>query len=274
MGAFTRRLPDPLKNRLASLAARLALARAAMATLRRSSADFPPGTLDGVVARNPFGLYLVPRATHHRPAAQAILWSRVWEAATIRAITAVDAGADVVHAGTFFGDFLPALARSRQGDAVVWAFEPSRQNHRAAQATCILNDLGNVVLTHAALGARIGRAKLATASPGGVALGGSSHLVEAGSPAQRLEDVTVTTIDDSVPEDRRVAVIHLDVEGHEEQALTGALATIERCRPCLVLETMPTSAWVDTHLAPLGYQRRAVVDGNTVLAPTEVAVRD
>ena len=32
---------------------------------------------------------------------------------------------DFVHAGALFGDFLPALSRSRRGSAEVWAFDPN-----------------------------------------------------------------------------------------------------------------------------------------------------
>lgn len=72
-------------------------------------------------------------------------------------------------------------------------------------------------------------------------------------------------LDRIVPADRRVAVIQLDVEGHEQYALEGAKATIERCRPLIVLETLPEPAWVADELAPLGYERDGSVDRNVVL---------
>lgn len=43
-------------------------------------------------------------------------------------------------------------------------------------------------------------------------------------------------IDDLVPEDRRVDLIKIDVEGHEPAALRGAAHTIERNRPVILFE--------------------------------------
>ena len=72
-------------------------------------------------------------------------------------------------------------------------------------------------------------------------------------------------LDDVVAGDRRVAAIQLDVEGHEQAALEGAMRTIERCRPLIVLETLPEAQWVEQHLAPLGYRAEGSVNRNFVL---------
>ena len=49
-----------------------------------------------------------------------------------------------------------------------------------------------------------------------------------------VQAVPFATVDGIVAADRRVAVVQLDVEGHEQSALIGAMATIERCRPIAV----------------------------------------
>ena len=72
-------------------------------------------------------------------------------------------------------------------------------------------------------------------------------------------------IDEIVDRDSGIAAIHLDVEGYEQQVLEGALETLGRCRPMLVLETLPTDEWVRRHLFPLGYAVSGKVDGNIVL---------
>jgi FkbM family methyltransferase len=220
-----------------------------------------------MLASNEHGLYCVPRSSHHRPVAQAILAHRVWEAETLELICAADPGADVIHAGTFFGDFLPALSRSRTGDGSVWAFEPHRENHRAAQITILLNDLRNVELTPAGLSAERGAGLLAVGDREGVPLGGSSRIIQDRSRARwwEHEEVPMVRIDDVVGEERRITAIHLDVEGHEQQALTGALATIERCRPMIVVETLPDDAWLAGNLEPLGYRVQTGVNRNSVL---------
>jgi FkbM family methyltransferase len=186
----------------------------------------PAGTLRCVVASNEHGLYCIPTASRHRPVAQMVLQSRVWEADTLELIGNADRDGDIVHAGTYFGDFIPALARSRESGAIVWAFEPSRENYRCAQITTMLNDLDNVVLAHAALDSHDGgSAFLQTSNPKGVPLGGESRIVIDPDRArgQTKEEVQLVTVDEVIARDRRVAAIQLDVEGHEQRAS-------DRCR--------------------------------------------
>jgi FkbM family methyltransferase len=244
------------------------LSRTAVASLNRGRTHLPAGVLDCTVATNEHGAYCVPRSSRRRPAAQAILQARVYEPDTIDFLRGVDPASDIVHAGTFFGDFLPALARSRSDGAIVWAFEPNLESYRCAQVTTLLNDLPNVVLTHAALGADAGTAVIVTSNRAGVPLGGGSHVIEDASSlgdGASHERVRLASVDDTVAGDRRVGVIQLDVEGHEQPALAGAMRTIERCLPVIVLEAVPQSGWVAEHLEPLGYEAGGLVGGNRVL---------
>jgi FkbM family methyltransferase len=228
----------------------------------------PPGVLDCRLAVNEYGAYAVPRSSEHRPAAQAILGGGVWEPETVELLLAADPEADVVHAGTFFGDFLPALGRSRATGARVYAFEPNSENYRCAQITALLNNLDNVVLSHAGLDVKSGAGELAIQSPDGVALGGTSHLVTLGETTTWMtEPVPLASLDDVVPSDRRVGVVQLDVEGHEQAALEGGLALIRRCRPVLVLESPPSADWFAQHLEDLHYRVTDKVSGNAVLVP-------
>jgi FkbM family methyltransferase len=223
--------------------------------------------LSCLIASNEHGDYCVPRLSQHRPVAQAILHSRVWEADTLDLISHADPGGDIVHAGTFFGDFLPALASTRQDGALVWAFEPSDENYRCAQITIRLNGLKSVKLTHAALGDGQGKALLQTTNREGIPLGGASRLLTdpIGGGGRAQEEVQVLALDSVIPHDRRVGVLQLDVEGHEQQALIGARQTIERCRPLIVVETPPEPSWIAAALSPLGYEHGGSVDGNFVL---------
>jgi FkbM family methyltransferase len=223
--------------------------------------SLPASTLDAVLARNEYGVYCIPRAANG-VVARTVRRARVWERETIDLISRTPG--DVVHAGTFFGDFLPALSASRE--ATVWAFEPSRENHRCASVTVCLNDLQNVVLMLAALSDRPGRASLTTSTKGGLPAGGAGRLLAA-APEDRRESETVplVTVDECVPGDRHVGVVHLDVEGHEEQALAGALATISRCEPLLIVESLPSEEWLAQHLP--AYRLTEVVNGNNVLRP-------
>jgi len=224
--------------------------------------------LDCRFATNKYGAYAVPRSSEHRPAAVAILNGAVWEQETVELLLGSDPASDVVHAGTFFGDFLPALGRSRTAGARVYAFEPNSENFRCAQITVLLNSLDNVLLAHAGLDAMSGEGQVAIRSADGVALGGISHLVGSGDATPRItERVTLTSVDETVPADRQVGLIHLDVEGHERTALEGALGTIRRCRPLLVLESPPGPDWFEQHLGDLRYRVTEKVCGNAVLVP-------
>ncbi len=265
-GEARRALVPPIRRR-----ARRALDTSKLLTAcwLKGCALSPLGVPDASPARNEFGSYCVPRATRHRPASRAIIEGRVWEHDTLEFARAVDPSGDIVHAGTFFGDFIPALARSRGEGALVWAFEPNRESYRCARVTAKLNGLRNVRLTHAALGAESANALLATSNAAGMASGGGSHIVaDANQLAerQRHEQVDVVAIDEVLGQDRQVAMIQLDVEGHEQLALSGAMATIVRCRPLIVLESLPAPDWIAEHLAPLGYEQSASIDANEVLS--------
>lgn len=220
------------------------------------------------LAVNAHGIYSIPRSSEHRPAAAAVLRGQVWERETVELLRGCDPAGDVVHAGTFFGDFIPAIARSRRDGARVYAFEPNSENFQCAQRTVALNHLDNVVLTNAALDDHTGVAELAIRSADGLALGGGSRLVAGADGGSATEQVRVTSIDEVVPTDRHVVVVQLDVEGHEQEALLGGLTTIRRCRPVLILESRPSADWLAEHLGDLGYAVTGEVCGNTVLTPS------
>jgi len=72
--------------------------------------------------------------------------------------------------------------------------------------------------------------------------------------ATRALDVPVRTLDSYGLDD--VGFMKIDVEGHELAVLRGARATLERCRPHLLLELGDPAA--ERLLADLGYRRRTL----------------
>jgi FkbM family methyltransferase len=243
--------------------------------LERAVTTTPAGggggnTLAAQIAYNELGGYCVPTASSSRPSAQRILRGDVWEPQTLALIeqrVRSAGGGDVVHAGTYFGDFLPALSRAVGTDGRVWAYEPNPENHRCAQITTLLNDLANVELHRAGLGARASVGRLLVADGDGVPLGGGSRFVSERGAADTAgaTEMQIVTIDGTVPADRSVAVIQLDVEGFEDDALRGARDTLQRCRPLVIVERTPSAATLDELLAPLGYRVTRRVHYNTVL---------
>lgn len=224
-------------------------------------------------AHNRYGAYCVPESSRHRPAAQAILAHDVWEPDTIEFIRQHCASGDVVHAGAYFGDFLPALSKGVAPGARVWAFEPNAENYHCATRTVELNQLDNVVLVNAGVGARAEVLQLQTSDSTGRAMGGASRIVTTGwDESIEVERVQILTIDEWISPDRDITILQLDVEGHEREALVGAMETIRRCRPVLILETcvdggdLLSSDWFARHIVGLGYRKVRDVHENSVFA--------
>ncbi|HWV57096.1 MAG TPA: FkbM family methyltransferase [Longimicrobiales bacterium] len=228
--------------------------------------------LDCSIAYNKYGGYCVPTSSSHRPAAKAVLSGAVYEPKTLEYMIEHCGPRDVVHAGTFFGDFLPALSGALEPGALLWAFEPNHESFRCARITIELNGLRNVRLTNAGIGARRQQLYVETVDAKGRALGGASRIVEDTSGARAAQPVDIVAIDDVVPGDRDVGIMQLDLEGYEEQALMGAVATIRRCLPILIVEVMPRSTleqspWFSDSILGLGYERLTTLHENSVYVP-------
>ncbi|MCK6370339.1 MAG: FkbM family methyltransferase, partial [Gammaproteobacteria bacterium] len=90
--------------------------------------------------------------------------------------------------------------------------------------------------------------------------GGSSRFVEVDRPTSgKIENVPIVSVDEAVPADRQVSIIQLDVEGFEQLALAGALKTIARCRPAIMVEVraesdLLSSDWLARNILKLGYR--------------------
>jgi len=225
------------------------------------------------IAYNCFGGYCVPLSSQHRPAAQTILRGEVYEPNTIGFMAAYCGEGDIVHAGTYFGDFLPALSRCCKGE--IWAFEPNSENFRCAQITLTLNDITNVRLIRAGLGATAGHLPLLTSDANGVARGGASMIIadQASAPGD-CELVPIVTIDDAVAAASRISIIQLDVEGQEQQALAGAFKTIDRDHPVIIVEILADSPlrstdWLAKNILARGYRMTGSIHGNAVFLPPQ-----
>lgn len=220
-----------------------------------------------IIAENCYGLYCVPLRSMKRPASVEIINGRVWEQETISMIckTAQAGGGDVIHAGAFFGDFLPAISRVLAPSAKLWAFEPNSENFQTAQITCRLNELRNVELQPCGLSDRSDYREMRIGQ-GQTWFGGGSHILSREATSEEhTERIAVEPIDGVVPPDRHISVLQLDVEGHEVFALAGAHHTIRRSHPLIILETLPEK-WVQANLAPLGYQLVGRCDSNHILS--------
>ena len=132
--------------------------------------------IDPVIYHNKYGNYFVPK-NHERPAVLAVKKGQVYEEETLSYIANIyQAGTDIVHAGTYFGDMLSFFS-SLVGPNHVWGFEPVQLNFLCAQKNIQLNHLENVFLFHFALSDHFGQSFMKT-KKSGIPLGGGSRIVE------------------------------------------------------------------------------------------------
>ena len=237
----------------------------------KAKKDYPFGDLDPLgcmIAYNKFGGYCLPLSSMHRPALQVTLRGMVWEQETLGFLQDNCSGGDIIHAGTYFGDFLPALSQSCDSDKTVWAFEPNLQNFRCAQITCLINKLDNVNLINAGLGEFDASVLMNTIDIKGRSMGGSSTIVNENTDidSAKTETVKIVSLDSLIPKDRNISLLQLDIEGYEKQALLGAIDLIKRCSPILVLENpLPELSWLEENIFSLGYSVTGKVQGNSIL---------
>ena len=173
--------------------------------------------------------FFLPEYALHRPAVQRMLKGMTQEPDThalVRKLLTKFPGS-MVHAGTFFGDMLPAF--SRYVPKTVYAFEPVLENYILARLTVEKNSLENVLLFNCALSSSISNVKLDTGEADLVHYGGASKVSASGTHI-----CATLTIDSLNIED--LAVVQLDIEGHEQQAIEGARSSIEKHQPVILIE--------------------------------------
>lgn len=139
-------------------------------------------------------------------------------------------GEDAIDVGANFGGYVHFMQRHARR---VIAFEPVPEFVRVLRAK--FGD--NVVVEPIALSNRVGEAMLYIPVISGVKVGGCSSLSSVAAAGYATRDVIrarVARLDDSYA--GTVGFIKVDVEGHEQAVLEGAVETIRRCQPRLLIE--------------------------------------
>lgn len=144
----------------------------------------------------------------------------------------------VFQAGGHVGLWPMRLARAFK---TVYTFEPTPATFRCLERNTV--NVKNIVKLRSALGPKVGVAKMRPTQSVG------TWRVD---DAEGYFEVPQTTID--AAQCSEVDAIVLDIEGFEVEALKGAVATIERCRPIILVEELPraTNA-IRAHMRDLGY---------------------
>jgi FkbM family methyltransferase len=179
----------------------------------------------------------------------------------------VPEGGVVVEVGANIGWHLLLFCKLAGSAGHVHAFEPNRSVYDEMCRNLALNQVKNVTTWNCALSSEPG-----TAIFQGVAVNehgaGNGHLVfwgpSASSPAGA--EVRVETLDGLNLPLSRLDLMKIDVEGAENEVLTGAFRTIEHFLPVLVFEHLEDfngrangdNAGVVSRLSGLGYQFHAI----------------
>lgn len=214
--------------------------------------------------------YMIPLASRHRPACQALLKGALFEPRTHRLVSEVMAvrSGHILHAGTFYGDMLPSFSRACGPEHRLYAFEPLLENYVLARGTVDQNGLDNVVLVSAALGEEVGPCKMRNTLKGNPDrhAGGAAGVDEAGESTAAMLTIDMLALEG-------LSLIHLDVEGFEKPALSGGKETIRRCRPAVFIEDNARSC--TELLGGLGYVYLGETPALRLWAPEEDrALRD
>lgn len=157
---------------------------------------------------------------------------------------AIDVGANIgAHTATLAGLF-----------SHVFAFEPQRRVHEVLVRNT--REFGNVTAVLAAASDSAGFARLDQSSTNV----GAAHLSDHG----RGERVSLERIDDLVVP-APVRLVKIDAEKHERQVLAGAMETLDRDRPIIVMEDLTHARRA---LSPLGYRCHRVSLHDFVCVPS------
>lgn len=139
---------------------------------------------------------------------------------------------DIIDAGAYIGD--SALVLSKHTNGKIHSFEPSEANFQKMLKTIEANNLKNVIPVKMGLGSKKTEAML-------------NHLEHdfifsyTKKNNNSGEKTYITTIDDYVKENNiKVGMIKTDVEGFEQDLLKGAIETIKRDKPILIISIYHT----------------------------------
>lgn len=181
-----------------------------------------------------------------------------WTYREIDAVSEVFAACDnyrsIVHAGANVGAYALKFAERFN---TVYAFEPDTTNFKCLALNTI--NTNNILLYQGVLGCFNKTVNIENNEPTNC---GTGLVTTTGNlPQFTIDSLHLDTVD----------CIHLDVEGYEMFALMGALNTIQRCSPTIVLEWLDhgnrfgiSQQTIMNFLASLGYNKMKKVASDMI----------
>lgn len=151
----------------------------------------------------------------------------------------VPSDATIVDVGANIGVYTIALA-SLAPAGRVHAFEPNPETVQYLRDNVRANELDNVTVHEAAVSASAGTVRFKpnpSFLAGSTTMDGAAEILEETFGAGAF-DVPATTLDDLVEAAglERLDLVKIDTEGHELDVLAGAMQTLDRFRPVVILE--------------------------------------
>lgn len=140
-------------------------------------------------------------------------------------------GKDIIDAGAYIGDSALVFDRFFSKCRRVYAFEPDTESYGLMEKTIAMNKLNNIIPVGVALGDSNSKGELTCQGLG-------SNLLDRqfGQEAKSDNSIKIVRLDDYVKQNNIVpGVIKTDLEGFEMHFLRGALGTIKKYRPIMVL---------------------------------------
>ena len=192
---------------------------------------------DMLFAVNEYGFYCVPAEYKNREVPKILFAGGVYEPSTIKLLRRLTKrlGGDIVSGGAFVGDFFPAISECLTAKQRLVSFEPNPTSFAACSYTAKLNGVTNLDLHPVAVGKEDATLPLQIQRSGGSAMGARAKIADAHIEGETIE-VDVKTLDELLKDSKKVSVLQLDIEDHEEAALLGATKTIKRDTPVVILE--------------------------------------
>ena len=148
-------------------------------------------------------------------------------------------GKAVIDGGAYWGD--SALVFSEYSPSAIYAFEPQPENHAKLTEVVEKNGMGELIFPQmAGLSDHSGTAPLYTnGMNSGANLFDVNPVIQ--ESVKRVDTIDLVTVDGFVKDnDLHVGLIKLDVEGNESQVIAGAMETIRRDKPILLISIYHT----------------------------------
>jgi FkbM family methyltransferase len=175
-------------------------------------------------------------------------------------VDTVSPGMIVLDIGGHIGFYTLLMSRLVGETGKVYSFEPFPRNLQLLQENIELNKIQNVQVIPSAVSDMTGMVSLLI--DGDHDLPGRSSLVYRSGKSESSMEVETTSIDDVMANiEHSIDFMKIDVEGAEDLVLKGALKTIQKHHPIILVELHQMGQYDDDHpalyfLQSLSYQTR------------------